>query len=705
MYLRDPHDNGFQVLQQRAIERDATIVGVDDFGVLDWRIVRRAREQVQRLKPDIWHGHDYKSNLLGLMLRRYHPMKLVTTVHGWVQKTWKTPLYYAIDRRCLPRYDQVICVSQDLFEDCQRLGVSSEKLTLIDNAIAVEDYAVTTNRSSAKSKLGFFSEPSLIAGVGRLSAEKGFDLLIEAVANLNRQGKNISLAIAGDGDERAALEALIVKHRCQEMVKLLGFVKDTRLVYQAADLFVLSSHREGLPNVVLEAMASGTPVLATRVAGMPNLIVDDVNGKLIEPGSVDQLEDGINELITNQSTRSRYANEAKQTVLERFDFASRMKKVIAVYQRLEGVEVPVHCNPISIVDGLIREAENELEFDSEVRFETQTWSGELPPLDSQQPRLLGHQAAWINAVSKGLGHDSYLIVARTSERVVGVLPLCLVAGPIFGKFLVSLPYVNTGGVWAANERVAQGLIDSACELADQLDVKHLELRHEIPVSHDKLNFERTDKVHLRLLLPSSVEKLLTELKSKVRSQVKKSQQSGLTAEFGGSELLNDFHHVFATNMRDLGTPVFSRTLFAEILNAFAGDAELCIVRSGSRPVAGALLVHAEGVSEVPSASCLRKYNGLNANMFMYWHLLKRAIHRNSQTFDFGRSSRDSGTFRFKAQWGAEPNPATWQYYVRKGNPADMTADSGSKQRLVETWKRFPVWLTKLVGPTIVRGIP
>ena len=92
-------------------------------------------------------------------------------------------------------------------------------------------------------------------------------------------------------------------------------------------------------------------------------------------------------------------------------------------------------------------------------------------------------------------------------------------------------------------------------------------------------------------------------------------------------------------------------------------------------------------------------------MFMYWQLLERAIIRGSQTFDFGRSSKDSGTYRFKRQWGAEPSQACWQYYVRRGNPADLRIDAGNKQRLVKTWKRLPVWLTKVAGPAIVRGIP
>lgn len=325
--------------------------------------------------------------------------------------------------------------------------------------------------------------------------------------------------------------------------------------------------------------------------------------------------------------------------------------------------------------------------------------------DSVFPKLNAHRSAWITGVANGFAHQAYLVRAKEQDSVVGLLPLILVKGPLFGRFLVSLPYVNTGGVWAKSEPIACRLIDEACSLADRLDVKYLELRHEVPVAHDRLNFERTDKFHMRLELPSTAEELLKSFKSKHRSQIKKSRDYDLKVEFGGEECLDDFYQVFARNMRDLGTPVFSKKLFTSLLREFSGDAEICVVRKDMQPIASSLLVHAGGVSEVPSASSLREFNRTNANMLMYWHLLERSIERGSHLFDFGRSSESSGTYRFKRQWGAEPSPAVWQYYVRSGSPEEMRPDSGGKQRLVKVWQHLPVALTKWVGPPIVRGIP
>ncbi|MCD0458858.1 FemAB family XrtA/PEP-CTERM system-associated protein [Roseiconus lacunae] len=330
------------------------------------------------------------------------------------------------------------------------------------------------------------------------------------------------------------------------------------------------------------------------------------------------------------------------------------------------------------------------------------WPNDCPP---RELKLAGHDARWLNSICRGLSHRGYLLTHRSSENGTGLLPLVFVKGPLFGKFLVSLPYINTGGVWAGNAGVASELIDAACNLADELNVKYLELRHEQAVEHPRLNFARTDKVHMRLALPETDEELNKSFKSKLRSQIKKSGSYGATVHFGRQELLAEFYNVFAHNMRDLGTPVFSVRLFREILNAFEDDAELCVVRNESQAVAGGLLIHSDGVSEVPSASSLREFNRTGANMWMYRHLLRRAIERGSHTFDFGRSSEDSGTYKFKAQWGAVPSPATWQYYVRQGDPNDMRPDADGKKRLVELWTKLPVSLTRIIGPPIVRGIP
>ena len=210
---------------------------------------------------------------------------------------------------------------------------------------------------------------------------------------------------------------------------------------------------------------------------------------------------------------------------------------------------------------------------------------------------------------------------------------------------------------------------------------------------------------MRLTLPATPGQLWDQLSAKVRNQVRKGTKSELTVIWGGQERLGEFYDVFSQNMRDLGTPVFSRRLFVEIIRQFPDRAEFCIVRAGTTPVAAALLLHGWGTTEVPSASSLRQYNRTCANMLMYWKLLERAAERGQAVFDFGRSSPESNTYRFKQQWGATPFPAEWQHYVRRGSASDMRPDNPHYERMIRVWQRLPVDLTRWIGPMIVRGIP
>jgi FemAB-related protein (PEP-CTERM system-associated) len=276
---------------------------------------------------------------------------------------------------------------------------------------------------------------------------------------------------------------------------------------------------------------------------------------------------------------------------------------------------------------------------------------------------------------------------------------------LFGRFLVSLPYLNGGGVLAKNGFIANKLIDQSVQLAQQYDVRFLELRHESAWSHERLSGMRTDKSHMRLDLPATADELWSRLRAKVRNQVRKGEAQRFDLRWGQEEMLPDFYRVFSHNMRDLGTPVFGCSLFREILAAFTAEAELCVLRLDGRPVAAALLVHSKGITDVLSASSLRKYNSTNANMFMYWRLLCRAVERGQQRFDFGRSSPGSGTYRFKEQWGARPAPSVWQYHVRKGAIDQMRPDNARFGRLIRIWQRLPVPVTRWIGPVIVRGIP
>jgi FemAB-related protein (PEP-CTERM system-associated) len=321
------------------------------------------------------------------------------------------------------------------------------------------------------------------------------------------------------------------------------------------------------------------------------------------------------------------------------------------------------------------------------------------------PNPLARHPGWLTVFRDGFGHDVYALEATAAGQTCGFLPLAFVRSLLFGRFLVSLPYLNSNGVIADSADVQSLLIDRAVELANRLKVRYLELRHEAPLDHTALTGRMTTKVHMRMSLPDTAEKLWKGFDTKVRNQVRKGEKSNLTASWGGLELFDPFYAVLCHNMRDLGTPVYGKRLFRSLLATFPDRAELCVVRSGETPVAAALLLHGDGVTEVPTASHLREFNATNCNMFMYRHLLDRAVERKQAVFDFGRSTAEGPTFKFKKQWGGEPHPATWQYYVRRGSVGEMRPDNPRYQRMIKVWQRLPVRLTQYLGPAIVRGIP
>jgi glycosyltransferase involved in cell wall biosynthesis len=334
--MHPPGDPGFEQLTRKAERWGAKLISVPDRGPLDLSILPRLLKICRNHRVSIYHAHDYKSNVLGLWLKRRYPMRMMTTIHGWVQRTWRTPLYYALDRWSLPSYEKVICVSQDLRETCLAAGVRADRCVLLDNAIDTEEFRRRRSRTEARQELGLPSTGLVIGGVGRLSAEKGFDLLIRAVRRLLDRGLDVSLAIAGEGDERSRLQKLAQELSLGDRVRLLGYCSDMRPVFEALDVFALSSLREGLPNVLLEALAMETPAVCTRIAGVPRLVQDGVTGLLVMPGSANELSDGLARMLNDEHPPLTMCASSGELIESEFSFAVRMRKLAAIYDDMPG---------------------------------------------------------------------------------------------------------------------------------------------------------------------------------------------------------------------------------------------------------------------------------------------------------------------------------------------------------------------------------
>jgi glycosyltransferase involved in cell wall biosynthesis len=333
-YLRPPNDPGFEVLRQRAAAKDCPLIEVDDASAFSLESLRRLAAICREHDVRVWHGHDYKTNLFGVLLKPFVGFKLVTTVHGWVKHTAKTPLYYAIDRWTLPRHEQVIVVSADLYERCRACGVPENRLHLIENAIDTEDFRRSGPAALAAGRSGIPAGRLLIGAVGRLSPEKGFDLLIRAVASLIDEGLDLELWIAGEGEGLDELERQALATGHGDRIRLLGFQADTVALFECLDLFCLSSLREGLPNVVLEAMAMEVPVLATRCGGIEAFGRDGTDMLTVPGGSAEALAGGLRRLTMDSGLRERLATAARARIEAEFSFRRRMERMAEVYEKL-----------------------------------------------------------------------------------------------------------------------------------------------------------------------------------------------------------------------------------------------------------------------------------------------------------------------------------------------------------------------------------
>lgn len=315
-----------------------------------------------------------------------------------------------------------------------------------------------------------------------------------------------------------------------------------------------------------------------------------------------------------------------------------------------------------------------------------------------------HRPAWLKVLGTAFGHRTAYLAAATNGHIRGVLPLVFFRSRLFGRFAVSMPFVNYGGILADSPDVARALLSRAIEETSAAGGAHLELRHTR--QHFPELTPKRHKVAMELRLAPTVDLQWQALDKKVRNQVRKAEKNGLDVRHGGSDLLPQFYSVFSRNMRDLGTPVYAASFFNHVVGAFPDESRVFVITAGGRPVA-ASLVHWYGARiEVPWASSIREFNPLCANVLLYWHMLRFAIERGFGLFDFGRSTPGEGTYLFKQQWGAEPRELVWEYWMNGAHPVPELSPKNPKFDLaIRTWQRLPVGIATRLGPLVVRNIP
>jgi len=282
---------------------------------------------------NILHTHGYRSDVAGLIAAKLTGIPIISTVHGWTPISMKMRGYQMIDRFCLKRFDKIICVSNLLYGEFAKLGVGVDRLVYLPNAVSLPEQR-PSQREDARQKLYLPLSEKIVVAVGRLSPEKGIDILLTAYANQFSTDSGVRLLLVGDGPQRADLEAVARRLGIAERVTFAGFVSDVASYYAAADLFVMSSHTEGFPMALLEAMAWGLPALATAVGGIPDIVQNGINGFLVQSGNEKQLAVAMGNLLNNRGLAERMGQVARQTITERFAVKQWAHNLERVYTRV-----------------------------------------------------------------------------------------------------------------------------------------------------------------------------------------------------------------------------------------------------------------------------------------------------------------------------------------------------------------------------------
>ncbi len=328
----------------------------------------------------------------------------------------------------------------------------------------------------------------------------------------------------------------------------------------------------------------------------------------------------------------------------------------------------------------------------------------LQYLDQHPSSCLSHDPRWGKVFDAVFGLRPIYLQIKEADKVQGVLPLVMMSSWLFGRFVVSMPYLNHGGICASSPQARAALLERAVDLAKECKASWLELRHESPVDWSLAT--RQHKVAMRLALPQSPEILFRSFPAKLRSQIRRAEKEGMTARSGGLEEVGAFYRVFSRNMRDLGTPVYPRRFFEKVMEVFSERARIITVYDNSSPVASGLVMGFKDRLEILWASSIRKYNPFGVNMLLYWSVLGYACKQGYQVFDFGRSTSGSGTHKFKVQWGAQPVPLHWYYWLPTGETLPNLSPQNPKYGLaVKLWQRLPLPVANMMGPLISRYLP
>lgn len=301
-------------------------------GKFDIKTILHMRRFLEINNINIIHSHKYKTNFYSLIASAPKKTLHVATCHNWLGENTKMKMYEWLDKRILKKFDRIIAVSEEVKEKLLRASIPPYKVLKIKNGISLERYSTQHEREVVRSELRVGENKIVIGMVGRLDKNKGVSYLLSAAKLIIEEFANVVFLIVGDGASRQELHDETLKLGIGESVIFTGLRNDIPSILSAMDIFVLPSLKEGLPMVLLEAMASKKPVIATRVGDIPNVITHNESGWLVEPGNTKQLRNTMRYLINDRNHLSLVAEKGYQKVKNIYSSKQMAAHYIEVYK-------------------------------------------------------------------------------------------------------------------------------------------------------------------------------------------------------------------------------------------------------------------------------------------------------------------------------------------------------------------------------------
>ncbi len=306
--------------------------------------VAEVADELRRLETQVLCCHGYKANILGRLAARRVGIAAIAVARGWTGENIKVRCYEALDRLHLRMMDHVVCVSNAQALKVRRAGVPGKRITQIANAVDPARFSANDPLYRLKLQRAFRQPKTLIVGAaGRLSPEKGFDVLVKAAEIVLRTESTVGIVLFGTGRCRDALAQQVKDLGLTGSFVFQGFRPDLDRFVPSFDLLVLPSHTEGLPNVVLESLAAGVPVVATAVGGTPEIVADGANGYLVPPRNHEALAQRILQALAAPEQLKEMGAHGRQTVAERFTFPRQAEQYCRLFEQLIRAVPPGHA--------------------------------------------------------------------------------------------------------------------------------------------------------------------------------------------------------------------------------------------------------------------------------------------------------------------------------------------------------------------------